>query len=123
MEQWQVILKAGIEGGSITLHGIYNGKCWFFSRDVHDQTPELVDKPNLFRYSKNVYSWQDALDMLDEHRWHLFFPLEVHPVFRGAILAAVLERRLQEKMFDACGLHAWLSVCREIPDVQWRLSM
>jgi hypothetical protein len=61
--------------------------------------------------------------MVDEHRWHLFFPLEVHPVFRGAILAAVLERRLQEKMVDACGLHAWLSVCGDIPDVQWRLSL
>jgi len=123
MEQWQVILKAGIEGGSITLNGIYNGKCWFFSRDVQDQTPELIDEPNLFRYSKNVYSWQDALEMLDEHSWHRFFPLEVHPVFRGAVLAAVLERTQQEKSFDTSSLHAWLSVCREIPDVQWRLSL
>jgi hypothetical protein len=123
MEQWQVILKAGIEGGSIALNGMHNGKCWFFSREVHDQTPEFIDEPNLFLYSKNVYSWEDALEMLDEHKWHLFFPLEVHPVFRGAILAAVLERRLQEKPFDTCGLHSWLSVCKEIPDVQWRLSM
>lgn len=75
MKEWQVILKAGVEGGSITLNGIYNGKCWFFSRDVVDQTPALIDEPNIFRYSKNVYSWQDALDMLDEHPWHMFSPL------------------------------------------------
>ena len=122
MKEWQVILQAGVDGGSITLNGIYNGKCWFFSRDVADQTPELIDEPNIFRYSKNVYSWQDALDMLDEHRWHMFYPLEVHPVFRGAILAAVLERRLQEKEFDDCGIHSWLAVCKEVTYAEWQLS-
>ena len=94
----------------------------FFSRDVADHTPELIDEPNIFRYSKNVYSWQDALDMLDEHRWHMFYPLEVHPVFRGAILAAVLERRLQEKEFDDCGIHSWLAVCKEVTYAEWQLS-
>jgi sucrose-6-phosphate hydrolase SacC (GH32 family) len=49
MEKWEVVLTAGIEGGSITLYGMYNGKGWIFSEDIVDQTPELTDEKAIYR--------------------------------------------------------------------------
>src|SRR4030081_1427244 len=92
MNEWTVILNAGIEGGSITLYGQYNGKGSIFKKDIADQTPMLIDEPASYSCSEQMYSWEEALEVLDSHPWQLFYPLEVHPVFRGAVLAAVVRR-------------------------------
>lgn len=123
MEHWEVILKAGVEGGSITLYGRYAGKSWIFQRDVLDQTPALIDEPTIQYKSNSVYSWEEALDLLDKHPWHLFCPLEVHPLFRGAVLAAVLKRSKHNVMDDDYGFQNWLGICSELPHVQWRLAL
>jgi hypothetical protein len=106
MENWEVILKAGIEGGSVTLYGRYTGKSWVFERDVLDQTPALIDEPTIQYKSDSVYSWEEALGVLDNHPWHLFYPLEVHPLFRGAVLAAVMNRSKHNVMDDDYGFRA-----------------
>ena len=123
MEKWEVILQAGVEGGAITLYGMHNGKSWIFSEDVYDQTPALIDEPDVYYRSKHAYSWQDALQMLDKHPWHLFYPLEVHPFFRGPVLAAVLKRSKLQHIHDDDGLRNWLERCGDIPQVEWKLVL
>jgi hypothetical protein len=123
MEHWEVILKAGVEGGSITLYGRYAGKSWIFQRDVLDQTPALIDEPTIQYKSNSVYSWEEALRLLDNHSWHLFYPLEVHPLFRGAVLTAVIRRSKPEMMNDDYGFRNWLQICGELPHVEWRLTL
>ncbi|MBK4733392.1 hypothetical protein [Noviherbaspirillum pedocola] len=123
MERWEVILEAGVEGGSIRLYGMHNEKGWIFSEDVVDQTPELIDKPGVHYRSKPVYTWEDALSLLDEYCWHCFFPLTVHPFFRGAVLAGVLNRSTLEEINDNSSLSNWLAICGEIPHVEWKLLL
>jgi len=123
MNPWTVILHAGIEGGSITLSGQYNGKEWIFRKDIADQTPALIEEPAKYSCSEQVYSWKEALAVLDSHPWHLFYPLEVHPVFRGAVLAAVVTRISTDMLVEDYGLSHWLHVCSELPHVEWKLAL
>lgn len=123
MENWEVILKAGVEGGSVTLYGRYNGKNWAFERDVLDQTPAMIDEPTIQYKSERVYSWAEALGLLDNHPWHLFCPLEVHPLFQGALLTAVIRRTKPEMMNEDYGFQNWLQICGELPHVEWRLTL
>jgi hypothetical protein len=123
MERWEVILEAGIEGGSITLYGMHNGKGWIFSEDICDQTPALIDEPGIYSRSKPVYSWEDALHLLDQYPWYRFCPLTVHPLFRGAVLVAVLNRSKPGELESDDGLHSWRHICGTIPHVEWKLVL
>lgn len=123
MEKWEVILKAGVEGGSITLYGRYTGKNWAFKRDVLDQTPAMIDEPTIQYKSESVHSWEEGLELLDKYPWHLFYSLEVHPLFRGAALAAVIRRSKHNVMDDDYGFQNWLAICGELSQVQWRLAL
>ncbi|MDB5757705.1 MAG: hypothetical protein JWM30_994 [Burkholderia sp.] len=123
MNQWIVILKAGVEGGSITLYGQYNGKGWIFRKDIADQTPMLIDEPASYSCLEQMYSWEEALEVLDGHPWHLFYPLEVHPIFRSAVLAAVVKRTQPDMMVEDYGFQQWLDVCSELPHVEWKLGL
>ena len=123
MDEWTVILRAGVEGGSITLWGQFNPKGWIFIKDTADQTPMLIDEPASYSSSKQVYSWEEALNVLDSHPWHIFFPLEVHPIFRGAVLAAVVTRTTPDMIAEDYGFRDWLHVCSELPHVAWKLAL
>ena len=67
MNQWTIILQAGIEGGCITLCGQYNGKGWLFRKNIAEHTPMLNDEPASHFHPVLVYSWEEALEVLD-HR-------------------------------------------------------
>ena len=123
MNDLTIILKAGVEGGAITLYGQYNGKGWMFRKDIADQTPMPIDERAKYSSSEQVYSWEEALKILDSHAWHLFYPLEVHPVFRGAVLAAVVRRTPPDMLAGDDGFPDWLHVCSELPHVAWRLAL
>lgn len=123
MNEWTVILQAGTEGGSITLYGQYNGKGWIFREDIADQTPMLINEPASYSRSEQMYSWEGALKVLDSHPWHLFYPLEVHPVFRGAVLAEVIKRTLPDMLGEDYGFPHWLHICSELPHVKWKLAL
>lgn len=45
MEPCEVILQVGAEGGDVTLYGMLTKNGWLFSRQVIDQTPELLNEP------------------------------------------------------------------------------
>ena len=44
MNEFEVIIELGAEGGSLALHGIRTEQCWLFSRQLLDWTPELIDE-------------------------------------------------------------------------------
>lgn len=92
MGESEVILEIGAEGGSITLCGTRTADGWRFSRNLLDQTPELLDEPAIEHDSNMVESWSAALELLDTYPWHRLFPLWVHPEFRGLVLDAVKAR-------------------------------
>lgn len=123
MEDWEVIVKAGVEGGSITLYGRYSGKNWAFKRNVLDQTPAMIDEPTIQHRSDSVHSWEEALGLLGKYPWHLFGPLEVHPLFRGAVLAAVIRRSKYNVMDDDYGFRNWLAICSALPHIGWKLAL
>ena len=70
-----------------------------------------------------MYSWEDALKILDSHSWHLFYPLEVHAVFRGAVLAAVVRRTQPDMIAKDYGLPDWCQICSALPHVEWNLAL
>lgn len=65
MNELILILKADIEGGSITLYRQYSGNGWIFRNDIADQTPMLIDEPAIYSSSKQLFTWKEALGELD----------------------------------------------------------
>lgn len=96
---------------------------YLFRKDILDQTPKLIDGPASQSYSEQVHSSEGALQVLDWHLWHLFYPLKVHPVFNGVVLAAVLTRSRPEMIDDDHGFRQWLQTCSELPQVEWKLAL
>lgn len=92
MKQSEVIFKVAAAGGSVTLYGVRIDGSWLFSRQVIDQTSELIDEPWIQHKSEVVDSWQAALELMDIYRWHRLSPREVHSEFRELVWAAVVSR-------------------------------
>lgn len=89
MNPAEVILEIGAEGGSLTLYGVRTPSGWLFSRDVIDQTLQMLDEESIEHSSETVDSWSAALELLSEYPWVNLFPLQVHPEFRGLVIDAV----------------------------------
>ena len=107
----EVIVKVAAEGGSITLYGVRAPEGWMFSRDVMDQTPEMLDEPWTEHSSPRVKSWADALRLLDQYPWHRLYPRVVHGEFRKTVLEAVEERYRQEGSTQMSRLSEWKALC------------
>jgi hypothetical protein len=97
----EVILEALAEGGSLTLLGIKSGNGWRF-RLVRDESTfaDLLNEEDRqgieFRgESAWVNSWEEALALLDEHRWYKLYAGLVHPDFKRQVWAAVQSRSLR----------------------------
>ena len=50
----EVIIELGAEGGSIALYGFRTDRGWLFTREVIDQTPELIDEERIEKTSSRV---------------------------------------------------------------------
>src|ERR1700730_17657623 len=57
MNEFEVLIELGAEGGSLALHGIRTEHGWVFSRQLVDWTPELVDEKRIQGKSTCVDSW------------------------------------------------------------------
>lgn len=111
----ELILKIGAEGGSLTLYGNRDLGHWRFSRTVIDGSGELVGLPPSRSDSQIVDTIEEALMLLDRYPWQALYPLEIHPEFCDAIIAAARERaasRRQSRPFDE---DTWRSACRNRP--------
>jgi len=95
-----VILRAGAEGGDVTLFGrTTDAGTWVFARVTDDQTEALfgesgvqIEAPPAPKPDDWVESWDDALRLMDRYRWARLHPLAVHPAFFERVRAAVEER-------------------------------
>lgn len=89
MDQTEVIIRVGTEGGAVSLLGKRRASGWIFARHVLDHTPLMIDEESLEHQSAFVDSWPAALALLSRYPWMEFYPLQVHPEFRQQTLAAI----------------------------------
>ena len=86
-----IIVKVGVEGGSLTLWGRKQAGRWSFASETSwsfdDDAPS--EPPAPLRW---VRSWAEALAALDQHPWATFYADEVHPEFREPVREAVEAR-------------------------------
>lgn len=107
----KVILKVGAEGGTITLQGYRSARGWRFSRELIDQTLLLIDETTIENSSEVVHTWQEALQLLDQHPWYRLLPLRVHPEFAAAIFEAVVLRSGNVKPVSDRRMEDWKAAC------------
>jgi hypothetical protein len=107
----EIIFKASAAGGSVTLYGVRTNHGWRFTRQVIDQTPNLIDEPWIQHKSEVVDSWQAALELMDRYHWHTLFPREVHSEFRELVWAAVVSRYVLVNEKDHMGIAGWEHLC------------
>ena len=82
MNEFEVIIELGAEGGSLALHGIRTEQGWLFSRHLVDWTPELINEGRIQGKSTCVDSWDAALCLLDQYPWYKLSPIVIHPTLR-----------------------------------------
>jgi hypothetical protein len=99
-----VILRAGAEGGDVTLIGRTTDMgTWAFARVTDDQTEALfgesgvpIEAPPTPKSDDWVESWDDGLRLMDRYKWARLHPLYVHPAFVERVRVAVEERLANE---------------------------
>jgi hypothetical protein len=99
-----VILRAGAEGGDVTLIGrTTDAGTWVFARVTDDQTEALfgesgapIEAPPAPKPDDWVESWDDGLRLMDRYKWARLHPLYVHPAFVERVRVAVEERLAKE---------------------------
>ena len=111
MNENEVIIEIGAEGGSIALYGIRTERCWVFSRKVIDQTSELIDEEWIQHNSAAVDTWEAALKLLDQYPWFKLYPIRIHPEFRQKIWLAVQEQLQNDTEASKFALRRWRELC------------
>jgi hypothetical protein len=95
---FQIILKLGAEGGTITLYGKENNGKWYFFLNTNESTLlDFVDDEELFqnliRNSSIVEGLENGLSLLDEYPWEHLSPHKLHPLFADELILEVKKRR------------------------------
>ena len=111
MSKSVVIIKVLAEGGSIKLYGLKTKNGWQYSRDVMDQTPEMIDEKAIQHRSPIVKTWPEALALVNRYPWHRLSPDEVRPGFGVVVFKAVTEKLQEEGRADPKHLAEWAQVC------------
>ena len=111
MNASETILEVGGEGGSITLYGIRTETGWLFSREVIDQSPELIDEAAIQHESKTVTSWPAALELMSRYPWMHLYPLKVHPEFRSLVFTAAITPSKHHGNISNNQMGKWQRVC------------
>ena len=119
MYKSKVIVKVGVELGSIALHGMQAEQGWKFWREVNDQAPDLLDEEPIHSKSATVDTWAAALELLDKYPWATFYPVFVDPDFKGEIWDAVEKRLNDDSEWE---LERWRAVCgiTDVPNNETR---
>jgi hypothetical protein len=85
----QPILITGVEGGGVTLYGRETADGWEYYVEYADQTPCMLDEPEIRRETGWTRDWSAALAFLDRERWLRLPPVMVAPAFRERVWEAV----------------------------------
>jgi hypothetical protein len=111
MDEDEVVVEVGAEGGSILLIGTRRDRGWTFSRSVDESaTYDLIGEKPVLHKSAEVDSWEAALRLLDRYPWQTLYPLKVHPEFRARVWIALKERlgSVEKGSFE---LERWRNLC------------
>jgi hypothetical protein len=92
MAKREIILTAGVEGGGVTLYGERTPNGWRFRTSYADQTPLMLDEPEIRREVSWVATWDEALALLDMERWQRLPAIRVHPEFRTRVWVEARKR-------------------------------
>src|SRR6266478_4551080 len=111
MNEFEVIIELGAEGGSLALHGIRTEQGWLFSRHLVDWTPELINEGRIQGKSTCVDSWDAALCLLDQYPWYKLSPIVIHPDFKDRIWVAVQQRLHDDGEISKSKLKRWYEFC------------
>jgi hypothetical protein len=118
MNESEVIIEVGAEGGSVTLYGIRTDRGWLFSREVIDSGYVFIDEgPTVQHKTAVVDTWEAALALLDQYPWATLYPISIHPDFMQIILVAMQERLRNNpeiSKLDAADINAALKHWREV---------
>lgn len=88
----RLILIAGAEGGGITLRGRETAAGWEFRIGYADQTPLMLDEPEIRHETGWTRDWSEVLAYLDRKGWRHLRPIMVAPEFRTRIWEAISAR-------------------------------
>jgi hypothetical protein len=92
MAKSEIVVLTGVEGGGVTLYGERTDNGWRFRASYADQTPYMVDEPEIRREANWVDTWEEALTLLDKEGWLRLPPIRVHPEFRARVWEEVQQR-------------------------------
>lgn len=88
----QAIVITGVEGGGVTLYGRETADGWEYYVEYADQTPCMLDEPEIRRETGWTRDWSEALAYLDRERWLRLPPVMVAPAFRARVWEAASAR-------------------------------
>jgi len=112
------ILLAGVEGGGVALHGRRAAAGdWEFRTSYADQTPVMLDEPEIRRETQWTRDWSEALAHLDREGWQRLPPVMVHPEFRRHIWEAIRIRLTTHDSGSAYRREELLAMWRERCDI------
>lgn len=112
MNESELILRVAAEGGGLRLYRTQTPKGWLFTRKVIDQSM-LMANGTVLEHDEVADTWEAALGLLGRYRWHLFFPLVVHPDFRSKVIEEV-RRRYEHDDKGQSGLSDWEEACVDL---------
>ena len=125
----ETIIRAGSEGGSVTLSAVREPAGWAAftvvseERPPHDLLADGVgeDPDTSVKFAGPAETWKGAVELLDRFVWHVLHPDFVHPDFRRAVIAAVRERAADKNEpcteFVEYWLPDWERACSQIEEV------
>jgi len=117
VEDSEIIVEVGGEGGSISLLGRREGKGFVFAMASKDSTADFLaveDRVGLkptHGLSGAVESWAAALRLLDRYPWARLYPLSIHPEFKQKIWVAARKRLKDGDEYSLAALRRWKELC------------
>lgn len=106
----ELILSCGLEGGGFELYAVVENSLTMFYISGSAMYLDENDEEDWRSWeSEKVVGWENALQLLQQHQWLIAFPIHIHPAYRAAVLAAVLE---QENIRSIAVRKCWLQHCQ-----------
>jgi hypothetical protein len=111
MNENEVIIKLGAEGGSVVLYGFRTERGWSFAMEVTELQVTDDDDEWVQNRPSVVDTWEAALKLLDKYPWFKLYPISVHPEFRQQVWDALQERLQSTTEIPKEQLQRWRKYC------------
>ncbi len=109
-DDFEVIVKVGAEGGSLTLLRRAGDPPMFSARSCDQSLVMLGEGPEVGSVSE-WGSWEAAIQALNRHPWPRLYPMKVHADFGQAVWDLVSDPALD---VDQHRLDQWAQLCGRV---------